>query len=255
MPSQPPPYVLPMATIKLLSLQLRIIPIVMPVQYVQGPLHLPHSPPSQRPPCIPPLMTDLSGSYRGSTPSLQPSLNWGPTHPRAPPPRTLTPPQTVLKVTQMEVSVLSWRTPAPTLSRRPLGTSTTSIPASVNNRSRKRKRENEKEPTRQQTRSRDRRSPNYMPTPEMDWLPPPVSHSPSLMTTVLSPRPVTTNFTLTIPSTTLSAPPLARDIPSTLPSSSLPWYQTRRTTSWLPKPISSQEENPLLKPSPTPPPT
>ena len=51
-----------------------------------------------------------------------------------------------------------------------------------------------------------------MPTQEKDGSSPPVSHLPSLMTTKLSPRPITTNFTLTIPSTPSSAPPLAGDI-------------------------------------------
>ena len=76
MPSQPLPYAPP--TTNSLSLQLRIILIAIPVQYVQGPLCLPCSP---RPPCVPPLMMELNGSHRGSTPSFWPSLNWGPTHP------------------------------------------------------------------------------------------------------------------------------------------------------------------------------
>ena len=70
----------------------------------------------------------------------------------------------------------------------------------------------------QKTRSRSRRSQSCMPTQKRDGSSPPVTHSPSLMIIVLSPRPITTNFTLTIPSTPLSAPPLAGDIQSTLPS-------------------------------------
>ena len=156
MPSQPPPYAPP--AISLLSLQLRIILIAMPVQYVQGPLCLPCSPPSPRPPCILPPTTEPNGSHIGSTPSLQPSLNWGLTHPRVPLPRALTPPQTVSRVTQTEVSVLSWRTPAPMMFRRHLETSNSNAPASVSSRSRKRKRGSEKELTRQKTKSRSRRS-------------------------------------------------------------------------------------------------
>ena len=156
MPSQLLPYAPP--TTNLLSLQLRIIPIVMPVQYVPGPLHLPHSPPSPRPPCVQPQIMEANTSHRGSTPSLQPSLNWGLTHPRVPLPRTLTPPQTVSRVTQTEVSVLSWRTPASMMFRRHCRTSTSNAPASVSNRSRKRKRSCKRELTKQKTRSRSRRS-------------------------------------------------------------------------------------------------
>ena len=162
MPSQPLPYAPP--TTNLLALQLRIIPIVMPVQYVQGPLHLPCSPPSLRPPCIPPLMMEPNGSHRGSTPSLQLSLNWGLTHPRVPLPRVLTPPQTFSRATQMEVSVLSWRTPAPITFRRHLDTSDSNSHVSVSNRSRKGKRSSKRELTKQKTRSRSRRSQSCMPT-------------------------------------------------------------------------------------------
>ena len=155
----------------------------------------------------------------------------------------------------MEVSVLSWRTPAPTMFRRHLDTSDSNAPASASNRSRRRKRSSEKELTKQKTRSRSRRSQSCMPTWERDGSPPPVSYSPSLMTMVLLPRPITTNFILTTPSTPLSAPPLARDIPSTPPSLSLPQYSTRRTTSWQHNPISSLEENPSWRQSPMPPQT
>ena len=227
----------------------------MPVQYVPGPLCLPCSPPSPRLPCVQPQTMEANISHRGSTPSLQPSLNWGLTCPRVPLPRTLTPPQTVSRVAQTEVSVLSWRTPAPMTFKRHLDTSNSNTPASASNRKRKRKRSSERELTTQKTRSRSRRSWSYTPTWEKDGSTPKVGHSPSLITMVLLPRLTTANFTLTIPDIPSSAPPLVGDTPSTPPSSSLPWYNFRRTPLQQHKLVSSLEENPSLRQSPTPPPT
>ena len=163
LPTQPPPYALA-TTINSLALQLRIIPIVMPVQYVPTLPPLPCSPPSPRFPCAPPLMRDPNGLHQGSTLSLQLSLNWGLTHPRVPLPRALTPPQTVSRVTQMEVSVLSWRTLAPMTFRRHCDTSNSNAHVSASNRSRKRSSSSKRELTRQRTSSRRKRSWSSMPT-------------------------------------------------------------------------------------------
>ena len=88
----------------------------------------------------------------------------GLTHPRVPLPRVLTPPQTVSRATQTEVSVLSWGTPAPMTFRRCSETSNSNTLASASSRSRKRKSESEREPPRQRTRSRSRRSQSSTPT-------------------------------------------------------------------------------------------
>ena len=54
------------------------------------------------------------------------------------------------------------------------------------------------------------------------WIATLVSHSLSLMTIALLPRPLSTNIALPIPGTPLSAPPLERDTPFTSTSSCPP---------------------------------